>query len=136
VTFGCPKADDVCVHPGTTCLERSYILPRRKELFLAKGVETHARDHVPQFGRYLSDLEASERRGRQTPSSAWKCPDVYYDAEDGCDCNCGEWDPDCDKEDHFIVNCETAENLQKTMSHETRTSWKCDRSNSTCVQIS
>lgn len=27
---------------------------------------------------------------------AWNCNADYYDASDGCDCECGSWDPDCD----------------------------------------
>jgi len=25
----------------------------------------------------------------------WTCDPMYYDANDGCDCDCGVWDPDC-----------------------------------------
>ena len=28
--------------------------------------------------------------------SEWTCDPNYYNARDGCDCNCGAWDPDCD----------------------------------------
>ena len=27
---------------------------------------------------------------------AWTCDQSYFNAKDGCDCNCGDWDPDCD----------------------------------------
>ena len=27
---------------------------------------------------------------------AWTCDQSYFNAQDGCDCACGEWDPDCD----------------------------------------
>ena len=30
-----------------------------------------------------------------TPPAAWVCNDDYWDAGDGCDCNCGALDPDC-----------------------------------------
>uniref|UniRef100_A0A7S4PC76 LNR domain-containing protein n=1 Tax=Paramoeba aestuarina TaxID=180227 RepID=A0A7S4PC76_9EUKA len=28
--------------------------------------------------------------------SSWSCPDSFYASRDGCDCECGAWDPDCD----------------------------------------
>lgn len=31
-----------------------------------------------------------------TIPSSWTCVDSYYGTNDGCDCECGAWDPDCD----------------------------------------
>jgi len=31
-----------------------------------------------------------------TIPSTWTCPDAYYGTSDGCDCDCGAYDPDCD----------------------------------------
>nr|BCY23782.1 uncertain protease [Schizochytrium aggregatum ATCC 28209] len=28
--------------------------------------------------------------------SSWRCPTSWYSARDGCDCECGAYDPDCD----------------------------------------
>lgn len=39
----------------------------------------------------------------------WTCPPGYYDAVDGCDCECGAYDPDCDDIAQEIVGCETGE---------------------------
>eukprot|EP01105_Mastigella_eilhardi_P021517 TRINITY_DN5216_c0_g1_i1.p2 TRINITY_DN5216_c0_g1~~TRINITY_DN5216_c0_g1_i1.p2 ORF type:complete len:260 (+),score=47.14 TRINITY_DN5216_c0_g1_i1:767-1546(+) len=63
----------------------------------------------------------------QSPGS-WECDGSYYNASDGCDCNCGAWDPDCDKDAHsFSCNgklckkpngyCDTAQPV---------TGWTCD----------
>ena len=38
----------------------------------------------------------------QVPSE-WTCNPSWYSADDGCDCDCGAWDPDCDQEDAFGV---------------------------------
>src|SRR5690606_9862237 len=37
---------------------------------------------------------------------AWTCNPDYYAAEDGCDCNCGVSDPDCDIPDATIYGCD------------------------------
>jgi len=34
----------------------------------------------------------------------WSCDPSFYNASDGCDCNCGAYDPDCDK-DKNVLNC-------------------------------
>lgn len=28
------------------------------------------------------------------PPSEWRCSPSFFNASDGCDCNCGAWDPD------------------------------------------
>ncbi|HZF52245.1 MAG TPA: DUF3455 domain-containing protein [Polyangiaceae bacterium] len=40
----------------------------------------------------------------QVPSS-WTCSPSYYNAMDGCDCNCGAPDPDCVKADQNLYWC-------------------------------
>lgn len=37
--------------------------------------------------------------------SAWACPPSYYNATDGCDCNCGVLDPDCAVPNQELFNC-------------------------------
>jgi V8-like Glu-specific endopeptidase len=45
-----------------------------------------------------------------TVPAAWTCDPELYDAADGCDCECGAYDPDCADPDADIYNC-TAEQL-------------------------
>lgn len=99
-TVGCPYSDDVCIHPGDKCLRRENALARRKELFAAKGIETHHPRYEPTFGRY-----ADMRMSVPVPGN-WTCPAKYYASNDGCDCNCGVWDPDCNDGTQKVVNCE------------------------------
>ncbi|MEM3062863.1 MAG: hypothetical protein QW303_04895, partial [Nitrososphaerota archaeon] len=40
-------------------------------------------------------LIASKSIQKSIPPSGWNCSSSYYEADDGCDCNCGAWDPDC-----------------------------------------
>lgn len=35
----------------------------------------------------------------------WLCPPEYYAASDGCDCDCGQWDPDCADERQEVLWC-------------------------------
>ncbi len=44
-----------------------------------------------------------------TIPEAWDCKNKYYAASDGCDCDCGAWDPDCDDPDQEIWGCEDDE---------------------------
>jgi hypothetical protein len=39
-----------------------------------------------------------------TPST-WACPTEYYNTGDGCDCNCGAWDPDCNDPNAWLYGC-------------------------------
>lgn len=39
----------------------------------------------------------------------WTCPESYYDSLDGCDCECGAYDPDCDLPLQIIYNCDSGE---------------------------
>lgn len=46
----------------------------------------------------------------QTPKvpEGWTCDPVFYGSNDGCDCDCGIWDPDCGPETSTCVsNCKT-----------------------------
>ena len=35
----------------------------------------------------------------------WTCPPATYDADDGCHCGCGCWDPDCDYPSQAVQDC-------------------------------
>lgn len=40
-----------------------------------------------------------------TAPAEWTCEAYFYDANDGCDCNCGMYDPDCDLVESDLFNC-------------------------------
>src|SRR5262245_38404629 len=40
-----------------------------------------------------------------TPPAAWVCNDSWWDAGDGCDCNCGALDPDCGGAGQSLHGC-------------------------------
>ena len=37
--------------------------------------------------------------------AGWICPPGYYGTRDGCDCDCGAYDPDCDIDEEPVYNC-------------------------------
>lgn len=43
-----------------------------------------------------------------TPTG-WTCEPSYYGTRDGCDCNCGSRDPDCDLPEQVLLNCQEGE---------------------------
>jgi len=38
--------------------------------------------------------------------AAWTCAAATYGSDDGCDCGCGTWDPDCDLDDLQARGCD------------------------------
>jgi hypothetical protein len=40
-----------------------------------------------------------------TPPAGWICDPTFYNADDGCDCNCGAFDPDCAKSEQGLYIC-------------------------------
>lgn len=36
----------------------------------------------------------------------WECDPTYFDAGDGCDCECGAYDPDCDDPGQGVFGCD------------------------------
>lgn len=42
-----------------------------------------------------SDLVIKKKNTNEVPSS-WVCDPLFYNSQDGCDCDCGAYDPDCD----------------------------------------
>ena len=41
--------------------------------------------------------------------AGWRCPAVNFGGGDGCDCNCGAWDTDCDDPAADVYNCRPGE---------------------------
>ena len=71
-TYNCPSPSDVCAKAGGgTC-------------------QASSSGGYYDFGSDYGDYAASN------VPSGWTCEASYYDADDGCDCACGAWDPDCD----------------------------------------
>eukprot|EP01114_Cavostelium_apophysatum_P022794 TRINITY_DN836_c0_g1_i6.p1 TRINITY_DN836_c0_g1~~TRINITY_DN836_c0_g1_i6.p1 ORF type:complete len:307 (-),score=32.53 TRINITY_DN836_c0_g1_i6:200-1120(-) len=69
-------------------------------------------EHVPQslLRRNLRNLALDEglEMANGKPPAGWACDRKWYNSSDGCDCMCGVWDPDCDRnntQSKTILNC-------------------------------
>jgi len=114
-TINCPN-DELCLPPGDVCSSRSETLAERKRI---EGEPAHDINYNIAFGPYqLRDPKKGEI------PSAWKCPLEYYGSNDGCDCNCGGWDPDCEDGTQTVVNCP-----EKEGDHAR---WQCDSDSFQC----
>lgn len=59
--------------------------------------DTDAAESRPDAAEGMPDAPAPVIDAVPTPDAApaWTCDPSFYDANDGCDCECGIWDPDC-----------------------------------------
>lgn len=55
------------------------------------------------------DGTCTEPASRPEVPSAWTCDPAWYDMRDGCDCDCGAPDPDCDVAGQPVVHCAPGE---------------------------
>jgi len=57
-----------------------------------------------------------------TPPAGWTCSPSYYDANDGCDCKCGAFDPDCGKPNQRVFDCNVGQYCGSSGTCESLTS--------------
>jgi len=99
-TTGCAE-NEVCLPPGNVCHPKGDAIAQRK--LFAQQIHkqtTHLTDFNVRFGHYAPQLPA-----KVVPAD-WTCPKDYYNANDGCDCECGAPDPDCAKSQTIVLNCD------------------------------
>ena len=69
----------------------------------------HFSDDSEGIGSWGNYSHAFIRSPSQIPE-AWTCNAAFFGSKDGCDCNCGAWDPDCDAssppQKQKVLNCE------------------------------
>jgi len=125
VSINCPNNDDICI-PGPlnqpVCALRHTILSDRKLIQIQSGVAVH---HPQFFFSNDTDIDGapwgnySNTYTRNDVPSTWTCNPLFYGSKDGCDCECGAWDPDCEttKYSQKVFNCDTSNNeVQCVMS--------------------
>lgn len=59
-------------------------------------------------GGYCNNSEGTCEYG-PGPPACWTCDPGYYNKSDGCDCNCGCYDPDCDRANQTLYGCDTGD---------------------------
>ena len=127
VSINCPNYDDICI-PGPLnqpiCALRHEVLSDRKLIQILAGVAVHH----PQF--YFSnetDIDGApwgnytKTYTRSAVPSTWTCNPLFYGSKDGCDCECGAWDPDCDVTayNQKVFNCDTTNNQVRCVMSRT-----------------
>ena len=57
----------------------------------------------------------------------WACDPAYYGAQDGCDCACGAWDPDCNLAGQTLYGCNMGDTcVQPGVCQAGGGTWLCD----------
>ena len=105
------------------------VLSDRQLIQIESGVAVHH----PQF--YFSnetDIDGapwgnySATYTRSVVPSTWTCNPLFYGSKDGCDCECGAWDPDCDataaSSAQKVFNCDTSSSEVRCAMSRTTTS--------------
>ena len=118
VPIDCPNYDDICI-PGASnepiCGLRHEILSDRKLIQIQSGVAVH---HPQFYFSNTSDIDGAPwgnysktytRSSDDKVPPEWTCNPLFYGSKDGCDCDCGAWDPDCDPNTYSqkVFNCDT-----------------------------
>jgi len=60
-------------------------------------------------GKNASCNETGQCQYQYLVPEEWVCDPEVYNASDGCDCDCGAYDPDCNNYDSIVFNCDTDE---------------------------
>jgi MYXO-CTERM domain-containing protein len=64
------------------------------------------RPGIRLYGCFQGEQCGSGGRCEPGPTGTWNCPDEHFGSGDGCDCECGVWDPDCAEPSAMLFNCE------------------------------
>ena len=94
---------------------RHEVLSDRKLIQIQSGVEVH---HPQFFFSNETDIDGApwgnytKTYTRADVPATWTCNPLFYGSKDGCDCECGAWDPDCDATPYSqkVFNCDTMNN--------------------------
>ena len=134
VSINCPNNDDICI-PGPlnqpVCALRHEVLSDRKLIQIQSGVAVH---HPQFFFSNDTDVDGApwgnytKTYTRNDIPATWTCNPLFYGSKDGCDCECGAWDPDCEvtKYSQKVFNCDTTNNeVRCVMSRNTPSAPVC-----------
>lgn len=68
-----------------------------------KQIEIYALEQL--LGTHFELLDPAPIEVVACGLSSWTCDAAWFNANDGCDCNCGSYDPDCDIPHATLYNC-------------------------------
>jgi len=127
VPMHCPNYDDICI-PGPLnqpiCALRHEVLSDRKLIQIQSGVAVH---HPQFFFSNETDVDGApwgnytQTYTRSAIPTTWTCNPLFYGSKDGCDCECGAWDPDCEVTTYSqrVFNCDTNNNQVRCVMSRT-----------------
>jgi hypothetical protein len=127
VSINCPNHDDICI-PGPLnqpiCALRHEVLSDRKLIQIQSGIAVH---HPQFFFSNDTDIDGApwgnytKTYTRSAVPATWMCNPLFYGSKDGCDCECGAWDPDCDVTTYNqkVFNCDTTNNQVRCVMSKT-----------------
>ena len=127
VSINCPNYDDICI-PGPLnqpiCALRHEVLSDRKLIQIQTGVAVH---HPQFFFSNDTDIDGApwgnytKTYTRSVVPTTWTCNPLFYGSKDGCDCECGAWDPDCEVTTYSqkVFNCDTTNNQVRCVMSRT-----------------
>jgi hypothetical protein len=134
VSINCPNYDDICI-PGPLnqpiCALRHEVLSDRKLIQIQLGVAVH---HPQYYFSNETDIDGAPWGNytsvytRSVVPTTWTCNPLFYGSKDGCDCECGAWDPDCETTTYLqkVFNCDTTNNeVRCVMSRNTPSTPVC-----------
>jgi hypothetical protein len=127
VSINCPNNDDICIPSPLNepiCGLRHEVLSDRKLIQIQLGVEVH---HPQFFFSNETDIDSapwgnySKTYTRSAVPTTWTCNPLFYGSKDGCDCQCGAWDPDCEATTYSqkVFNCDTTNNEVRCVMSKT-----------------
>jgi hypothetical protein len=127
VSINCPNSDDICI-PGPmnvpVCGLRHEVLSDRKLIQIQLGVAVH---HPQFFFSNDTNIDGapwgnySKTYTHSVVPTTWTCNPLFYGSKDGCDCQCGAWDPDCETTQYSqkVFNCDTNNNEVRCVMSKT-----------------
>ncbi len=127
VSINCPNNDDICIPSPLNepvCAFRHEVLSDRKLIQIQSGVAVH---HPQFFFSNETDIDGApwgnytKTYTRSAVPITWTCNPLFYGSKDGCDCECGAWDPDCEKTAYSqkVFNCDTTNNEVRCVMSKT-----------------
>lgn len=100
-------------------LALSNVAEANSSLFNKYGSKTlHKQNDAFLEGMLGSDAFRNATSGKETIGHrrsllqvplSWTCSDSFYNSLDGCDCDCGAYDPDCDLSSQTMHGCDSGE---------------------------
>ena len=126
-TQSCPQDCGTGISSGWTC-EASYFGAGDGCDCGCGALDPDCEDPTQQLFNCAAG-ELCSAQGTCAPASAgedWTCEPSYFAANDGCDCSCGAFDPDCADPTQSLYGCQDGQRCGPTGQCEDASGWICN----------